>query len=185
MVKRYYQGLVSLYFSTPMTVLAFTVFLIAFANNMSTGRDLRWLIGCAAAVLAVVMFFYYKNKLGIKKALKDVEDIDEYEKAGMLERSFVLEDRMLAGIGLKVSEHSTKNLTSAEAKDKGRKVIIHIEGKDDSFDVQAIDRDEAERFAAYLKKNNPDIELINLTPKGNGTLKELGAEDLAKPEDIQ
>ena len=94
----------------------------------------------------------------------------------MLDRSFVLEDRILAGIGLKVSEHSTLNLQSATATEKGRKVILHIEGKDDSFDVQTIDRAEAERFAAYLRKNNPQIVLNGIEPKGNGTLKELSAE---------
>ena len=176
MVKRYYQGLLSLYFSGPMTMLAFIVFAIAFINNRKPEWNMIPALAVAAVVLAVVMFFYYKNKLGISKTLHHVENIQEYEKGGMLDRSFVLEDRILAGIGLKVSEHSTLNLQSASATEKGRKVILHIEGKDDSFDVQTIDRAEAERFAAYLRKNNPQIVLNGIEPKGNGTLKELSAE---------
>ena len=41
--------------------------------------------------------------------------------------------------------------------------------------MQAIDKDEAERFAAFVKRKNPNVILTNVTPKGNGTLRELGA----------
>ncbi len=177
MIKRYYQGLLSLYFSGPMTMLAVFVFAAAFADTRKPEWNLKWLIGVLAAILAVVMFFYYKNKLSVSKTLRNVKNLDEYEKGGMLDRSFILEDRMLAGIGLKVSEHSTLNIKSLTAETKGRKVILHMEGENDSFDAQAIDRGEAERFAAYLQQRNPGIVLNNIEPKGNGTLKELGANE--------
>lgn len=175
MVKRFYQGLVSLYFSTPLTMLALFVFVAAFIDNMKPEWNLKPVMGGIALVLAVVMFFYYKNKISISRGLKKVQDIEAYEKGGMLDRSFVLEDRMLAGIGFQVSEHSTRNIRSLTAEPKGRKVILHVEGENDSFDVQAIDHYEAERFAAYLLRNNPDIILNNIETRGEGTLKELGA----------
>ena len=177
MIKRYYQGLVSLYYSMPMTMLAVLVFAAAFADIRKPEWNLKPLMSVLAVILAVVMFFYYKTKLSISRTLRNVKNTEEYERGGMLDRSFVQEDRILAGIGLKVSEHSVLNLKRLSAADKGRKVILHAEGDYDSFDVQAIDRPEAERFAAFLQRKTPDIVLENIEPRGNGTLKELGANE--------
>jgi hypothetical protein len=43
------------------------------------------------------------------------------------------------------------------------------------FDADAIDMQEAQRFAAFLQRKNPEIILENVQPSGHGTLKELGA----------
>lgn len=53
-------------------------------------------------------------------------------------------------------------------------MILELTGKQGTFKVMTIDRDEAERFAAFIKRKNPAC-VLNIEPKGNGTLQELGA----------
>ncbi len=174
MVKRFYQGLISLRFSMPMTFLAFTIFIIAFFRTKSDKPFLTYTMAAVAAVLAVTMFFYYKAKFGISRSLRKVKNIEEYERAGMLDRSFILEERMLLGYGLTVREEKTTGITECMIEEKGRKAIIHLTGENGAFDANAIDVAEAQRFAAFLKRKNPEIKL-NMEPLGSGSLKELGA----------
>ena len=174
MVKRFYQGLISLRFSMPMTFLAFSIFIVAFFRTKSDKPFLTVIMGCLAAVLAVIMFFYYKAKLGVARTLHNVENIEEYERGGMLDRSFILEDRMLAGYGLKVKEIRTDHIQECRIEEKGRKALIHMTTDEGPVSANAIDLGEAQRFAAFLKRKNPDI-VLNMEPAGNGTLKELGA----------
>ena len=175
MVKRFYQGLISLRYSMPMTFLAFTIFIVAFFRTKSEKPFLTVMMAVLAAVLAVIMFFYYKAKLGISKSLRKVENIEEYERGGMLDRSFILEERMLLGYGLKVQEEKTSGITECMIEEKGHKAIVHLKKADGTtVDANAIDVAEAQRFAAFLKRKNPDIAL-NMDPLGSGSLKELGA----------
>lgn len=175
MVKRYYTSRIALVFSAPMTLLAFSVFIVAWFDNKNTSAKLKPVMIVLAVLLGIVMFFYYRYKIRISSALRKVENLEEYEKGGMLERSFILEERMLAGSGLGVKELKTAGVKKLELEDKGHKLILHITNGEGTFDAQVIDRSEAERFAAFMKRKNPDIILSNVEPKGNGTLKELGA----------
>lgn len=175
MVKRYYMSRIALVFSAPMTLLAFTIFIVAWFDNRNTTAKLKPVMIVLAIILFAVMFFYYKNKLGISSALRKVKNIGEYENGGMLERSFVLEDRMLAGVGLRVKELKTTGVKQMDLEEKGRKLILHITNEEGTYDAQVIDKDEAERFAAFMKRKNPGIILNNVKTKGNGTLRELGA----------
>ena len=175
MVKRYYMSRLAIVYSTPMTLMALAVFSVAWMQNRNHSQNLKIVMFALALLLGVIMFFYYRNKFRISSVLRHVENVNEYEKGGMLERSFILEDRMLAGCGLNIKELKTTGICSLELEEKGRRLILHITNDEGTFDAQAIDKDEAARFAAFMKRKNPGILLKNIEPKGQGTLKELGA----------
>ena len=175
MAKRFYMNRLAIVFSTPMTMLALIIFAIAWMENKTHETKYRIIMAVLALILLVIMFFYYRYKFRISSVIRKAENVDEYEKGGMLERSFILEDRMLAGCGFNVSEQKTTGIRKMSLEEKGRKIILHLTNSEGTFDMQAIDKGEAERFAAFMKRKNPDIILNNVTPKGNGTLKELGA----------
>ena len=174
MVKRFYYGLVSLRFSVLLTGIPMAIFFLAFASNRKHASSYPISMFILTFVLAVVMAIYYFYKFRISRTLRKVKNVDEFLSGGMLDRSYVLEDRMLAGIGLTVSERKTTGITSMTVEEKGRKIICHVKAKDGDFDCSCIDMNEAQRFAGYLKKRNPGIEL-NVEPLGKGTLKDLGA----------
>ncbi len=175
MVKRFYNGLLALYFSTPMTMLAFAVFVIAFMDTKNPEKNLRPLWIGTAVILAVLMFFYYRFKLGIAKSLRNVKNQDAYGEGGMLDRSFILEDRMIAGYGFHCEEHSTTGITKLEAQEKGKHVQLFVTSEEGTFRMDAVDVNEARRFAAFIKRKNPDCVLENIVTRGKGTLQELGA----------
>ena len=56
MIKRYYQGLVSLYYSMPMTMLAVLVFAAAFADIRKPEWNLKPLMSVLAVLLALSAF---------------------------------------------------------------------------------------------------------------------------------
>ena len=175
MVKRYYMSRLSLYYSMPMTLLALAVFAFAWMYNKNHDPKMKIFMGILGSVLAVVMFFYYRQKLRISSSLRKVKNIEEYENGGMLERSFILEDRMLAGAGRDVAEKSTAGILQMHLEEKGRNVILHLTTAEETFDMKAADRSEAERFAAFLQRKNPQIVFFNVKPKGSGSLRDLGA----------
>jgi F0F1-type ATP synthase, beta subunit len=42
--------------------------------------------------------------------------------------------------------------------------------------MSLLDKEDGQKVAAYLKRVNPSVSLTNVEPKGQGTLKELGAD---------
>lgn len=176
MVKRYYYGLISLRYVYFMFGLPMVIFVLAFMQAKKRNPMLYVLMIICAVLLGVVLIFYYKNKYRIWKTLKKVENIEEYAEGGMVDRSYVLEDRMLACEGLNVQERRTDDIQSLEYEEgKHGSVLLHIESEEGSYDMSAVSKGEAQRFAAFLKRKNPGIRLIHIEPAGNGTLKELGA----------
>lgn len=176
MVKRYYYGLVSLRYVYFMFGLPMIIFVLAFMMTKRKNPVLYVLMGVCAVLLGIVLIFYYKNKYRIWHTLKQVDNLEEYAAGGMVDRSYILEDRMLACEGLNVQEHRTDDIDSLELKEgKHGSVLLHIESEEGSYDMTAISKQEAQRFAAFLQKKNPDIRLINIQTSGNGTLHELGA----------
>ena len=173
-VKRFYYGLVSLRYSFLLVGIPLVIFFLAFAGNKKHGTPYSLPMLLLTIVLAIVMAVYYRHKFLIARTLKKVDQVDEFLSGGMLDRSYILEDRMLAGIGLTVSEQKTTGIKKMVVEDKGRKVVCHVFGSDGEFAVSCLDMNEAQRFAAFLKRKNPDIEL-NVEPVGTGSLKELGA----------
>ena len=175
MARRFYMNRLAIVFSTPMTMLALIIFAMAWMENKTHEGKYKIIMAILAAILLVIMFFYYRYKIGIASAIRKAENVSEYEKGGMLEKSFILEDRMLAGCGFTVTEQKTTGIREMVLEEKGRRIVLHLTNESGTFDMQAIDKDEAERFAAFVKRKNPGVILTNVTPKGNGTLRELGA----------
>ena len=176
MIKKYYQSLNSLYIGTPMTMIAFLVFAFAFIHME---KNLSWAYPCmiiTTAVLAACMFVYYFNKMRISNVMRHVENPAEYEKGGVVDRTWIIEERMIACLGLKIQERKTTGIRRMVLEEKNHgNVLLHITDTEGTYTISAKGTDEASRFAAFLKRKNPDIELENVVPRGDGTLKELGA----------
>ncbi len=176
MIKKYYQTLNSLYIGSGMTFLAFMVFAFAFIHNEKGSPWARPAMAVTTAVLAVCMFFYYRNKLRINKVIRNIEHVEEYEKGGVVDRTWILEDRLIAGYGLTIQERRTTGVKKLVLEElKHGNCLLHITDTEGTYTISAKGVDESARFAALLKRKNPDIVLENVTPRGDGTLKELGA----------
>jgi hypothetical protein len=178
MIRKFYQSVNTVMFVVPMTALAFLVFVEAFLMTMGKAvSTLYTLLIITAVLLAIVMAFYYYNKFKILKELKNIPDLKEYEEGGMVDRTYVLEDRMLVGCGIHIEEVHPKDLVGAVMEEKAHgKYVMHLKDQTHFIDMSLLDKDEGERIAAYLKRINPSIALTNVEPKGTGTLKELGAD---------
>lgn len=177
MVNKYYQSLNALHFSMPMTTLAILIF--AQAYLLTEGKapsKIKITMILTAIVLVILMFFYYRNKLKIRKALKNVQNIKEYEQGGMVNRSYILEQRLLACNGLDIQEVQTKDVKELSLEEKNHgKYYLHLHCNDKIVIMSLLDKEDGQKVASYFQKRNPNIVLTNIQPKGNGTLKELGA----------
>lgn len=176
MVKKFYYGLVSLKYVYFMFGIPLVIFTIAFIGSGSNKPIFKILIGICAVILATVMVFYYRDKLRIGHIVKNVRNVNEYLSGGMVDRSYILEDRMLGCADLNLKEVSTTGIRKLEKTDeKHGKPYMTLYYDNDTCVISAISMEEAQRFAAFIQRRNPDVELVGITVKGNGTLKELGA----------
>ena len=178
MVKKYYQPLIAMIFAIPMTSLAFLIFIEAFFMTSGKAEHTFYvLIVITALLLVIVMAFYYGSRIKLYKQLKNVDDLHAYEEGGMIDRTYVLEDRMLVGCGLHVEEVETDQLVGAVLEEKKHgKYVMHLKDTTHFIDMSLMDLEEGQRIAAYLKRVNPSVVLTNVEPKGTGTLRELGAD---------
>lgn len=152
------------------------VFAFAFIYTNKHTLQTKILLGIAAAVLAVIMFFYYRNKIRISKALKNIAHLPEYEDGGMVCHSYILEDRMLVCYQFKIQEHKTTGIKSIQYQEgKHGKALLVLSTAEGTIHLESDSRDQARHFAAFIEKHNPNVEMIDIKPLGNGTLKELGA----------
>lgn len=175
MPKKFYQSLISVHYSLYLTTLPIIIFVIAFLQTRNHNPMYRYIMMVVAAILAIVLGIYYKKKFDMSKKMKTIDNLKEYDRGGMLERSFILEDRMLVGYKFIVEEHPTNTIKKASYQRTGRLGVLDIESEEGNYKVSVLGEEEAQRFCAFLKRKNPDIVLENIEPKGNGTLKELGA----------
>lgn len=160
------------YFMFGIPLLIFTV---AFIETRKKLVVFKYMMMVLAALLAVVLFFYYRDKLNISKQLKNIKDIYEYERGGVVDRSWILEDRILCCKDLDIHEVITKDIKEVHVEnDKKGKVLLHLK-TDQEIDMTALSKEEAERLVAYIKRKNPNAILNGIEPKGKGTLQELGA----------
>lgn len=176
MIKKFYYSLVSMKYVYFMFGIPLLIFTVAFIETRKKLEVFRYIMMFLAVLLGIVLFFYYRDKMKISKQLKNVDDINKYERGGVVDRSWVLEDRVLCCKDLTVCEVISKDVdeVSVEMDTRG-KTILHLHVKDQLVDMSALSKEEAERFVAYLKRKNPNVILNGVEPKGNGTLKELGA----------
>jgi hypothetical protein len=178
MIKKFYQSVNAMKFAVPMTVLAFLIFAEAFLMTMGKAVSRMYIaLIITAAVLAVIMFFYYRNKIRINAQLKKVSDLKAYENGGMVDRTYILEDRLLAGCGVHVEEVLTKDIVGAVLEEKAHgRYVMHLKDASHFIDMSLLDKEDGQKIAAYLKRVNPSVALTNVEPKGQGTLKEFGAD---------
>lgn len=178
MIKKFYQSANTFLFAIPMTTLAFLIFIEGFFMTMGKAVDKLYILMIISAVaLAIVMFFYYSNKIKVSRQLKKIKDLSAYEKGGMLDRTYILEDRMLVCAGLHIEEVYPKDLVGAVLEEKAHgKYVMHLKDATHFIDMSLVDKEQGQRAAAFLKRVNPSIALTNVEPKGTGTLKELGAD---------
>lgn len=176
MIKKYYQSLNSLLYGPFMTPLVFLVFALAFFYEKKGIQELRYAMMVGTAILGVILVIYYTKKFKISRALKSIRNIEEYEKGGVIDRSWILNDRMIACIGLDMHEESTMDIQVMKVEEGAHgKLTIYLTNKEKTFSLSCRDKGEARRFAGYLQKRNPNIKLENIQPEGNGTLQDLGA----------
>lgn len=176
MIKRYYESLNSFHYSFGLMGASMLVFAMAFVYTNKHTMHSKILLGIAAAILAVIMFFYYRNKIRIAKALKKISHLPEYEDGGMVCHSYILADRMLVCYQFKIQEYKTTGITSIRYQEgKHGKALLVLNGAEGTIRLESDSRDQARHFAAFIEKQNPGVEMIDIKPLGEGTLKELGA----------
>lgn len=175
MVKKFYYGLVSLKYVYFMFGIPLVIFGIAFMETKTHNPSLKIGMGICAVLLAVVLVFYYRDKFRIGKKIKSVDNVNEYLKGGMVDRTYILEERMLACSDLNLEEVKTTGVLKLEQTEKKGKPYLKLTYSDNEVMMSAISEEEAERFAAFIQRKNPTVQLINIETKGTGTLKELGA----------
>lgn len=177
MIKKYYQSLLSVRYSFLLVTPALIIFFLAFRYTSAQDPKLRTGIYIATAVLLVVMFFYYSGKYRISSGLKKIRNPEEYEKGGMLGNCYLLEDRILTiSKKFEIREYKTDGITEMSVqKERNGKAVITCRGTED-FSFEADSLKQAQHFAAYLKRKNPDTALQDIQPAGTGLLKEFGAE---------
>lgn len=176
MVKKFYYGLVSLKYVYAMFGIPLVIFTVAFIETKSHNPVFKVIMSICAVTLATVMVFYYRDKLRIRKTINAVTDVNAYLSGGMVDRTYILEDRMLACADLNLKEISTKGIRTLELmEEKHGKPYMKLTSDSDACMVSALSKEEAQRFAAFIQRKNPDVRISGIEPKGNGTLKELGA----------
>ena len=174
MIRNFYNSLIGLRYSLPLTLLALCIFGTAYLKTRTGNSIYTTLLIAVAIVLACVMIRYYSLKYKLGKTIKGIDNIAEYDKAGMVKNSFILEDRMLVCSGLNVAEEKTDNIQKITYEDTRRAGKLLIQTPDKQYSIDVLNKDEASRLTALLKRKNPEVQLENIEPSGNGTLKELG-----------
>ncbi len=159
------------YFMFGIPLLIFTV---AFIETRKKLVVFKYMMMALAALLAVVLFFYYRDKLKISKQLKNIDDIQAYERGGVVDRSWILENRILCCTDLEIHEVMSKDVKEVRIEEN-KKTLIHLKTNENEVVMSALSKEEAQRFVAYIKRKNPNVILNGIEPKGKGTLQELGA----------
>ncbi len=159
------------YFMFGIPLLIFTV---AFIETRKKLVVFKYMMMVLAALLAVVLFFYYRDKLKISKQLKNIDDIQAYERGGVVDRSWILENRILCCKDLEIHEVISKDVKEVRIQEN-KKTLIHLKTNENEVVMSALSKEEAQRFVAYIKRKNPNVILNGIEPKGKGTLQELGA----------
>ena len=119
---------------------------------------------------------YYTKKFKISRALKSIHNIEEYEKGGVIDRSWILNDRMIACIGLDVHEESTMDIQVMKVEEGAHgKLTIYLTNKEKPSHLAAEIKAKREDLQDTYKRETQISKLENIQPEGNGTLQDLGA----------
>lgn len=172
MIKRYYQGLLSMKYSPLLVGGALLVFLCAFLDIKHPDSFYKYLLMVSAVVLFFIMYLYYTKKIKIHKDIKEIKDIDRYLDAKIIGTSFILEDTMLVNGKEGIKELNTNSITRI-TKVENRKPTINLQTVDASYDLEATTLEELEKLTAFLKRKSSNVELNGIDGKGSGLLKDL------------
>ncbi|MBQ9327553.1 MAG: hypothetical protein IJ225_03345 [Solobacterium sp.] len=171
MVKRYIQSFISMKYVLVLPMLALMVFVSAFLYTMS-GKEVFRLIGLLfGVILAVVMFFYYREKIRASRSLKRVENLSDYSDAIMIGQAFFLEDRMLGyhkGMVRELHYPEVTNISFTELN--GGKLFLNLDTAGGVLPVEMSIKDQARRVAEFLVVRSPDAKVEGIDPYGEGTL---------------
>ena len=155
--------------------LPMLVFVLAFLETKIKLRGSRYMMMVLAIGIGIVLIFYYKDKRNVSKQLKKVSNLVEYGYGGVVDRSWILENRMLCCKGLEIHEVLPEKVSEVVEEASKGKVILHLHVGDEIIDMSALSHEEVQRLCAFLKRKNPSIALNGIEIKGKGTLQELGA----------
>ncbi|QRG86768.1 hypothetical protein [Bulleidia sp. zg-1006] len=172
MIKKYYQSLHSLKYSLILPGLTFLIFVIAYIRDKKHNSSLTTVLIILVALLAVIMVFYYLGKVRISKQLKTIENLDAYKEGGMVDKSWILENRILSyhqGVIQEINVSDIQSMKVEEGK-HGKYTFIF----NDHVKMSCQDLSEGRRLLALLLKANPSIHYQGLEPEGNGRIQSLG-----------
>ena len=172
MIKRYYQGLLSMKYSPLLVGGALLVFICAFLDVKHPDSFYKYLLMLSAIILLFIMYLYYGKKIKIHKDIKAIDKIDRYLDAKMIGSSFFLEDTMLVNNSDGIKEYRTDNVLSVE-KIENKKPTIKVETGNNTLEISANSLEDLEKLAAFFKRKNPNIKLLGIEAKGTGILKEF------------
>ncbi len=175
MLRRYYKSLISMQFAVSQTGNAALVFLFAFLTSRTGNPIFRYLGIACGIVLALQILFVQFRKQQVAAQLNKVKKAEVYYTEGaMLGKSFILEDKMLVcDEKLVILEYPTTGYTRMQVtKLPKEKEQIALEGQQ-AFCFVVDNKTQSQRLAAFLKRKNPSMELVGVTPDGDGSLNRL------------
>ena len=171
MVKRIIQSYISIRYVFVLPGLALMVFIAAFFYTSTGNMTMRYIGLFFGAVLAVVMFFYYKEKFSVNRQLKQVKNLKEFDSAVNIGKSFFLEDRMLGYKRNTIYELKYSDITKIKYWGfESGKMFLDLSGPFGLLPVEMATHDQAERVTMFLKTKNPEIVITGVSPDGDGTL---------------
>lgn len=153
--------------------LPLIIFILAYADTKKHISMIQYIMMVFTIVLAIVLFFYIRDRIRISRSLKKIENIREYENGGIVDHSWIIEDRALCCSKQEIHEVFFKTLESVEMDTDT--LVLHLKSGEQSIDMSVTDKEEAERFCAFIKRKYPVVSFRNIKPKGKGTLHDLGA----------
>lgn len=151
--------------------LPMIIFILAYVDVKKHISSIQYIMAGFTLALVIVMYFYFKDRIKVLKALKEIKDIEEYERGGIIDHSRILQDRILCFNKLEIHEVSFNTLKSVEMDSD--QLVLHLKSEEQITDMSVRDKEEAERLCAFIQREYPDVSFENIQPKGKGTLKDL------------
>lgn len=174
MIRRYYLSVISLKYSFWLTSMSLVIFALAFLY-VSGKVFLKPYLAAAAAVLAVMLFLYYRDKIRLSHSLKKIKEIQTYSNSPEIDSCYFQEERMIGygrKKGLLESDYSNLKELKLASENHG---TFHLElmTEEDTMCFRSFSKKEIQALAAFLKRKQPNLLLTGIQPEGSGSLSEL------------
>lgn len=174
MLKKYLQSFSAMRFLPIMMIPSILIVVLAFfyVNNRNPKTEMA--VAGMAIVLAVSMSIYYFEKFRIAKQVRNIKNPEEYDNAVILGQNFFLEKRLLVFYRGNVVEAEYTDIRKAvKSTDRKGNPVMELHVGSMIANCPCASKGQAQRFAAFLKKKNPKIELLNIVDEGQGTLESI------------